>query len=346
MKIFDIRTTGALVLIASFVLNFSINCIQQIDNFETELGKEEIRVQFIYIPDNIRHIMLALYEQQDDDFNWLLIKKGFHCAEYDWISNELFVLMNKLKSKRGMFASSNYRQMEQILADYQRHLRAGGNTFFQKRACSTLPRTSGATGPAGATGSTGASGTTGATGPTGPTGATGATGATGVTGPTGGNAGILAYGYAINNAVTGPDSSVAANSDVPFTFNTFPTLNIITPTGGTTTFTLENTGTYILEYHVRGVPATVDALIFELRQNGASVVGSKYSSDFTTATLPVGGDFEVYGFVILSAVSGDVITLHNLTDEAGAGSAVVFTTPNGGTAGATVNASLRIEQIA
>lgn len=138
----------------------------------------------------------------------------------------------------------------------------------------------GATGPAGATGATGATGpagadgATGATGTTGPAGADGAAGATGPTGPTGAGGATGATGP------TGPSEITQAYVNAPAIEQTINDQNymiyrnVTAAVGisfdGTSTFTLQRDGLYIMSAVINLESGTIADSLFGFEINGAA----------------------------------------------------------------------------
>ncbi|WP_171716006.1 BclA C-terminal domain-containing protein [Paenibacillus phytohabitans] len=179
---------------------------------------------------------------------------------------------------------------------------ATGTTGFT--GATGLPGATGATGATGLPGTIGASGFTGATGLTGGTGATGLAGATGATGSV-----SSSYAYIFNTGA----QSVATEADV--TFDSNESLVGFSHTPNTAAINVENSGDYAVIFIVNAVEANQ----FTLYLNGAPVGGSVYGSGAGTQPNP--------GMVIISAVTGDVITLRNHSSAA----AVTLQTLAGGT---------------
>ena len=172
----------------------------------------------------------------------------------------------------------------------------------------------GATGSPGATGATGNTGDTGASGATGSPGATGATGNTGMTGSPGatGTGGILGYAYACNTAA----QVVTAGGFVTFNLSASPSFGITPPAPAGDSFTILASGVYLIQYQVRGTPASLtppSALQFEVTDNGTPLACSSYASDVQTTSLAAAGTEAVNGYTIVTLAAGDVIALHNIT---------------------------------
>ena len=172
----------------------------------------------------------------------------------------------------------------------------------------------GITGATGATGLPGDIGATGATGLAGITGATGLTGATGTISPS--------YAYIFNTGA----QSVATEADV--TFDSNESLVGFTHTPNTATINVENAGDYAVIFIVNAVEPNQ----FTLYLNGAPVGGSVYGSGAGTQPNP--------GMVIITAATGDVITLRNHSSAA----AVTLQTLAGGTQ-INSNASILIHKL-
>ncbi|WP_434305322.1 collagen-like protein, partial [Clostridium botulinum] len=185
----------------------------------------------------------------------------------------------------------------------------------------------GVTGPTGPIGVIGPTGPIGITGPTGPIGVTGPTGPIGVTGPTGvtGATGtiIANYAYIYNLAA----QVVAIEADINFSNNGI-IVGPITHAPGTTSISLGAAGDYAVWFNVAGVEPNQ----FTLFQNGAPVAGSVYGSGAGTQPNP--------GMVIITAASGDVLTLRNHSSAA----AVTLQTLSGGTQ-INSNASILIQKL-
>ncbi|ENK0582900.1 collagen-like protein [Clostridium botulinum] len=182
----------------------------------------------------------------------------------------------------------------------------------------------GPTGPIGITGPTGPIGVTGTTGPIGVTGTTGPIGVTGTTGVTGATGTIIAnYAYIYNLAA----QVVAIEADINFSNNGI-IVGPITHAPGTTSISLGAAGDYAVWFNVAGVEPNQ----FTLFQNGAPVAGSVYGSGAGTQPNP--------GMVIITAASGDVLTLRNHSSTA----AVTLQTLSGGTQ-INSNASILIQKL-
>lgn len=185
----------------------------------------------------------------------------------------------------------------------------------------------GPSGPTGATGPAGPAGAIGATGPAGPQGPTGETGPAGPQGPAGG---VLSFAdfYALmppNNP-----APIAAGEDVAF-----PQTGAVSASGVTrlsdTSFSLENTGTYLIQFQVSAAgPGQL-----ELTLNGAelpyTVVGSSSAdgSQIAGSTL------------VTTTAANAVITVRN---PEGTGGALTLTPTAGGAE--AVSAHLTIIQVA
>lgn len=169
-------------------------------------------------------------------------------------------------------------------------------------------------GVTGATGATGVTGLTGATGATGATGLTGATGATGTISPS--------YAYIFNTGA----QTVATETDV--TFDSNESLVGFTHTPNTAAINVENPGDYAVLFIVNAVEPNQ----FTLYLNGAPVGGSVYGSGAGTQPNP--------GMVIITAATGDVITLRNHSSA----DAVTLQTLAGGTQ-INSNASILIHKL-
>lgn len=153
-------------------------------------------------------------------------------------------------------------------------------------------------------------GTIGATGLTGAIGLTGGTGETGLPGATGATGSVSSsYAYIFNTGA----QSVATEADV--TFDSNESLVGFSHTPNTAAINVENSGDYAVIFIVNAVEANQ----FTLYLNGAPVGGSVYGSGAGTQPNP--------GMVIISAVTGDVITLRNHSSAA----AVTLQTLAGGT---------------
>jgi hypothetical protein len=178
----------------------------------------------------------------------------------------------------------------------------------------------GATGPTGATGLTGAVGATGSTGLIGPTGSTGATGitgaigATGATGPTGPiGATSPAFGIYPDNYLfaysTATQQVAVANTFQSLTYSTNGAINGWSHTAGSSTFTCNTTGKYLVVYTVVGgrTNASTISLTFRLTQNSTEVSGSSIfitsEAGPTTERCPGATSFA------LSCTEGDVLNV-------------------------------------
>ncbi|WP_251860202.1 collagen-like protein [Clostridium sp. Marseille-Q2269] len=169
--------------------------------------------------------------------------------------------------------------------------------------------------PIGPTGPTGPSGATGVTGATGPTGVTGPSGPTGTT--------IENYAYIYNLSA----QVVAIEADINFSNNGI-IVGPITHAPGTTSISLGTAGDYAVWFNVAGVEPNQ----FTLFQNGGPVTGSVYGSGAGTQPNP--------GMVIITAATGDVLTLRNHSSA----SAVTLQTLSGGTQ-INSNASILIQKL-
>lgn len=204
----------------------------------------------------------------------------------------------------------------------------------------------GPTGPTGiglpgATGPTGPTGLTGLTGPTGPTGPTGA-GATGPTGPTGpmgplGDNFIFAY----DTTTQGPVAVAGTFQDVSYSAN--GQINGWSHTVGTSTFTCNQTGKYLVVYRAEGNhTATGNASVtISLRAtlNGVEITGSQSAlttrvNASSTETLPITNSF------ILDAASGNTLKIQFTSTS----TATTLDHPGSGTT--TTSASISIIRVA
>lgn len=210
-------------------------------------------------------------------------------------------------------------------------------------------------GPTGATGPIGVTGQTGATGPSGVTGATGATGVTGATGATGAT-GVGLAGATGATGATGPEvasnflyvyntsAEVVPVAGVVIFSNSGPAVGITAI--GSTAFVISTSGTYLLEFHVRGTPSTSGPVVFQLDQNGVQIPGSQYSSDVQNIAVaiqsgPLVTSFDTHavnGIVTAELLAGDLVTLQNITPSLSVVSLPADTN-------SPVNASLRMERI-
>lgn len=154
----------------------------------------------------------------------------------------------------------------------------------------------------------------------GPPGATGATGPQGPIGPAGG---LSSYAYIYNLAA----QVVAIEADINFSDNGV-IVGPITHAPGTASINLGSDGDYAVWFNVAGVEPGQFALL----QNGAPVAGSVYGSGAGTQPNP--------GMVIITASSGDVLTLRNHSSSA----AVTLQTLAGGTQ-VNANASIIIQKL-
>lgn len=180
---------------------------------------------------------------------------------------------------------------------------------------STGPCCTGPTGFTGPTGYTGQTGPTGFTGPTGSTGVTGATGSAGITGSTGptGTTGPTGLSYTDTHYVYSYDTTnqnpsllgVLIGTFIPITFNTDVSIQGWTHTPGTSDFTCNQTGKYLVQYNAiiskgGGVAtATIHALF-----NGSEVAGSQH-----VASASSGNPSGLSNSFILNATTGQVLRL-------------------------------------
>ena len=176
----------------------------------------------------------------------------------------------------------------------------------------------GPTGPTGPTGPSGAASTV--AGPTGPTGPTGPAGATGAAGPAGG---LSEYGYIYNLGA----QVVAVGTAVVFDSNGVLTSGI-THTAGLAPITITDPGDYKVTFSISGVEPNQ----FTVFLNAVPLIGATYGSG--------AGTQQNVGQVIVSLVTGDVLTIQNYTSAA----AVTLQTLAGGTQ-TSVNASVVIEEL-
>jgi len=214
-----------------------------------------------------------------------------------------------------------------------------------KGDASQIPGPQGAVGPQGPQGCPGVQGCAGCPGPRGPQGPQGPQGATGPQGPQGPCA-VVGYAYAdSSNAQT-----VSAGASVAFNDTAvYPSLNITPPAAGGTTFTVQNTGIYLIKFHVRGTPATLcppSTLEFELRDGfGNPIPGSRYAADNQTVNfLPAGGTQAVNGYVLAMLTAGTALSLFNVTNCSN-DSVSLPSDVCGGLLQPTVNASMLIVEL-
>lgn len=204
----------------------------------------------------------------------------------------------------------------------------------------------GATGPQGAQGIAGVLGAVGAAGPQGAQGIAGVIGAIGASGATGaqgepgipGVGGILGFAYACNTAA----QTVAAGGNVTFNLSASPSAGITPPTPGGDSFTIITAGVYLIQYHVRGTPASLtppSALEFEVTSGGTPLPCSTYASSVQSTSLAAAGTEAVNGFTIVSLPATAIIKLHNITLSS-VDSVGLAAVPVGGTS--AVNASMSI----
>ncbi|QJW48062.1 collagen-like protein [bacterium BFN5] len=131
----------------------------------------------------------------------------------------------------------------------------------------------------------------------------------------------FAYIYNLGSQV------VAMEGDIAFSNNGIIVGNI-THTVGTAAIVLGTPGYYAIWFHVAGVEANQ----FTLYQNGLPVTGAIYGSGAVTQPNP--------GMVIITAASGDVLTLRNHTSA----TAVTLQALAGGTQ-LNANASILIQKL-
>lgn len=157
----------------------------------------------------------------------------------------------------------------------------------------------GSPGAAGSPGATGATGPAGAIGPAGVTGATGATGATGVTGATGptGPAGVTTTSLSAQNSSGATIAVTVGGTNLPLPNNQL--LSTFTVNGANDTFTVPQTGRYLLAYSLRLTQAHL--LSSRILRNGSQLAGSNYSPTASTS------DYFVTQLADLSA--GDSLSL-------------------------------------
>lgn len=191
----------------------------------------------------------------------------------------------------------------------------------------------GPTGPFGI-GITGAAGPTGPTGPTGPGGPTGPTGPCNCTGATGLGE-LQAYGYFFVNSpsATGATGTIAPGQFLPITTTAIKTSNIINNNPVTSTFTINQSGSYLFEYGAQAqivqpeVPTAINYFQIALAEvvpspiNVAEImdtgVTSNAGSTKSTYPLPVA---IAKGSVILPVAAGMTIgVINNTLSPPGAG---------------------------
>ena len=108
--------------------------------------------------------------------------------------------------------------------------------------------------------------------------------------------------------------------------------------------TIDTTGTYTIEFHVRGLenstPANAVPLIFQVNQNSVLIPGGSYASEDSN---PNGSHRAITGIVTANLNAGDSVSLQNqtLAPTGATGPTTVKLTNDAG----VVNASLRIERI-
>ena len=126
--------------------------------------------------------------------------------------------------------------------------------------------------------------------------------------------------------------------------NKGPSFGLVPNGSPVTSITVADTGTYTIEFHVRGTetstPANATPLIFQVDVNTVLIPGASYASEDSN---PANSHRAVTGIVTANFNSGDVITLQNQTASptgATGPTTVRLTNDN-----PTVNASLRIERI-
>ncbi len=179
-------------------------------------------------------------------------------------------------------------------------------------------------------------GATGPTGPTGPTGATGATGADGLTptitvgttttGLPGTEADVTIDGtapnYTLNFTIpqgpTGPQftqaylsasstSNSAVANNAPFLFDTtVDMLNIANDENGT--FTINETGIYLVEWNVNVQPSQNEEVVAELVGSTPANIQAVSASG---ATIQSTATYTLNGFGIIDATAGDTYQLIN-----------------------------------
>lgn len=183
----------------------------------------------------------------------------------------------------------------------------------------------GLAGPIGPTGPQGLQGIQGEVGPTGPQGLQGVQGEVGPTGPQGAPA-IVVYGGAYDNTSETLTLTPGTPITVPLTV-AYPSENV---TIGTNSVTVNEAGTYQIDYRVSGVADTAGDYTVSLIENGASVDGSD-----TTKTLATGENTDFVGSYITTLSAGDTVSLG--IDGSTAGS--TFTLSDG------TNANLIVRQL-
>ena len=184
----------------------------------------------------------------------------------------------------------------------------------------------GLAGEVGATGPTGPQGLAGEVGATGPTGPTGPQGLQGITGPTGPTAGLNAYGERYNDTSELIDITLAGETQIPLP-NSAPNLNTTyTPENS---ITIEQAGTYEINYYSNMTAAVATTVTMSVRNNGTDI-----PSTVISRALSVGVSSIYSGSAIVELAAGDVIDM--------ALSALLAV---GVTLGTGVNATLSVKRI-
>lgn len=165
--------------------------------------------------------------------------------------------------------------------------------------------------PQGATGPAGPQGAAGPAGPIGPAGPQGVTGATGVTGPTGAAAAVNVV-YAVNAAAQTP---AAAGTVLTLAANQAAVGTAVTHTAGTGPISLNEAGTYEVNYTTTVTPAagvTPPVTVSVQLNSGAAAVPGTVSS----ATLQAAGNTATLAGNAIVQVTTAPVTLTLVANDA------------------------------
>lgn len=163
----------------------------------------------------------------------------------------------------------------------------------------------------------------GVTGPTGPQGLQGITGPTGATGPANG---LKAYGGRYSNTATTLNLTIGSQTQIPLA-NTMPNLNTTYTTANT--ITVNEAGTYEINYYSNMTIAAATTVTMSIRNNGVNIPATVISR---TLSANVGSIYS--GSVIVTLTSGANIDM--------AMSALLAV---GVTLGTGVNATLSVKKL-
>lgn len=181
-------------------------------------------------------------------------------------------------------------------------------------------------GPTGPTGPQGIQGNQGPTGPIGPQGIQGIQGPTGPTGPRGNSSGLSAYGGKFNNRTQFLNITIGSQIQIPLN-STMPNLN--TNYGIPNSITVNEAGTYEINYFNNVTAAVATAITMAVRINGNNI-----PSTVISRLVSVGLTSTYNGSTIVTLNAGDTIDM--------ALSALISV---GITLGTGVNATLTVKKL-